>query len=111
MGQAGFFHRVADGAWAQVVGGVNFPRHEKQRLCCVSVLGVHACLVSRCGRCSLQASVSRRKWEGSQGSLERLGLMDMEGRGCGQRLEGLTAQRLESQEQVQKLGRAGLRGL
>ena len=43
--------------------------------------------------------------------MKQLGLMDMEGRGCGQRLEGLTAQRLESQEQVQKLGRAGVRGL
>lgn len=71
--------------------------------------GVQACLVSRCGRCSLQASVSRRKREGSQGSLEWLSLMSMEGRGCGERQEALMAQSQESQEPVPRLGTAGVK--
>ena len=79
-----------------------------QRRCRVSAPEAQACLVSRCGRCSLQTSVSRRKSEGSQGSLERLSLMNMEGRGCGQRLEVLMAQSWEFQEPVPRLCTAGV---
>ena len=71
--------------------------------------GVQARLGSRCGHRSLQGSVSRRKREGSQGSLEWLSLRSMEGRGCGQRLKVLMAQSQESQELVPRLGTAGVK--